>query len=397
MGDKRRRPEEGKFLKTHFSSGGKLAVNDSIRGAGIDVLREIVLHILEDGETVTRALKRLRPAPKQARGNKKRRQNGAVDRQRGVVAAVSSAKAAADFIAEMQGETGQEVREEEEAEKKRDFDRLTEAASELLDLGHEDIYQQSREQLVVSLGRGNSGAQIKGTYVWHDDGQSVPRQHDPLDDITTFRDLPSTSGRSDGVPYRRAGLGTKAEAGQDSAPEGAEPDPAPKGEPIEERNRRLSNTTAAKAAVGAWDFRSGVPYTYEGKQQGAANKPGSSLMHEPQLTRTQRPPPVPKLAPLPPAPVRPGGPTDGGYPFPQAPTSATFPAYPGHHAGAYPYAPPPPHAGQWQQPPLYGGYPPPHGPVGPPPAAVPYPGAEHQGWQQQQSGAAPPAYPQWHP
>lgn len=48
---------------------------------------------------------------------------------------------------------GQEAREEEEAEKKRDFDRLTEAASELLDLGHEDIYQQSREQLVVSLGR----------------------------------------------------------------------------------------------------------------------------------------------------------------------------------------------------------------------------------------------------
>ncbi len=43
--------------------------------------------------------------------------------------------------------------------------------------------------------RGNSGAQIKGTYVWHDDGQSVPRQHDPLDDITTFRDLPSKSGR----------------------------------------------------------------------------------------------------------------------------------------------------------------------------------------------------------
>ena len=54
MGDKRRRPEENKFLNTHFSSGGKLAVNDSIRGAGIDVLREIVLHILEDGETITR-------------------------------------------------------------------------------------------------------------------------------------------------------------------------------------------------------------------------------------------------------------------------------------------------------------------------------------------------------
>lgn len=109
--------------------------------------------------------------------------------------------------------------------------------------------------------------------------------------------------RSDGVPYRRAGLGTKAEVGQDTAPEGAnEPDPAPRGEPIEARNRRLSNTTAAKAAVGAWDFRSGVPYMYGSKQPGGTATPGSSLIHEPQLTRTERPPPVPKLAPLPPAP-----------------------------------------------------------------------------------------------
>lgn len=42
---------------------------------------------------------------------------------------------------------------------------------------------------------GDRDVQKKGTYIWHDDGQSVPRQHDPLNDITTFRDLPSTSGR----------------------------------------------------------------------------------------------------------------------------------------------------------------------------------------------------------
>ena len=123
--------------------------------------------------------------------------------------------------------------------------------------------------------------------------------------------------RSDGVPYRRAGLGTKAEAEQDTVPEGANgSDPGLKGEPIEERNQRLNNTTAAKAAVGAWDFRSGVPYSYESKQPGAAVKPGSSLMHESQLTRTQRPPPVPKLAPLPPAPGVHG-------PLPNLPTTAS--------------------------------------------------------------------------
>ncbi len=46
---------------------------------------------------------------------------------------------------------GRDEQEEEEAEKRGTFDRLTEAASELLDLGHEDIYQETRETLVVSL------------------------------------------------------------------------------------------------------------------------------------------------------------------------------------------------------------------------------------------------------
>lgn len=46
---------------------------------------------------------------------------------------------------------GRDEQQEEEAEKRRAFDRLTEAASELLDLGHEDIYQETRETLMVSL------------------------------------------------------------------------------------------------------------------------------------------------------------------------------------------------------------------------------------------------------
>ncbi|EIE20219.1 hypothetical protein COCSUDRAFT_67540 [Coccomyxa subellipsoidea C-169] len=289
----------------------------------------------------------------------------------------------------MQGEAGRDEQEEEEAEKRRTFDRLTEAASELLDLGHEDIYQETRETLVVSL---SGGMQKSSSYIWHDDGQSVPRQHDPLDHITTFRDLPSTAGRSDGVPYRRAGLGTKQEAGQDGAT--AEPQPvpqpvpAPEREPIEERNKRLAGSTAAKAAAGAWDFRSGVHYKYDGP---GASKPASLKAPEPQLTRTERPPPVPKLAPLPPAPVRPMAPTSGGYPLPPAHAASTsYSAYPPHPATAYPYAPP--HAGHWQQPPPYAGYPQPPSVAAAPPAAVPYPGAEYQQWQQY-SGAPPPAYP----
>ena len=43
--------------------------------------------------------------------------------------------------------------QEQEAENKRLFNELTEAAGELLDLGFEDIYQDTRESLAASLGR----------------------------------------------------------------------------------------------------------------------------------------------------------------------------------------------------------------------------------------------------
>ena len=56
-------------------------MNDNIRGAGPDTLKHVLLEHLLEGETVTRALKRLRPAPKQV-GNKKRRQIGGSKRQR---------------------------------------------------------------------------------------------------------------------------------------------------------------------------------------------------------------------------------------------------------------------------------------------------------------------------
>ncbi len=41
--------------------------------------------------------------------------------------------------------------QEQEAENKRQFERLTEAAGELLDLGFEDIYQDSREAIAATL------------------------------------------------------------------------------------------------------------------------------------------------------------------------------------------------------------------------------------------------------
>ena len=41
--------------------------------------------------------------------------------------------------------------QEREAENKRQFETLTEAAGELLDLGFEDIYQDSRETIAASL------------------------------------------------------------------------------------------------------------------------------------------------------------------------------------------------------------------------------------------------------
>lgn len=42
---------------------------------------------------------------------------------------------------------------EDETERKRLFERLTEAASELMDLGFEDIYQDTRESIAASMGR----------------------------------------------------------------------------------------------------------------------------------------------------------------------------------------------------------------------------------------------------
>ena len=77
----KRRSDDDRFLGAHFTSRGELSVNESIRGSGPATLKCVLLEHLLSGETVTRALKRLRPPPKQL-GTKKRRQIGGSERQR---------------------------------------------------------------------------------------------------------------------------------------------------------------------------------------------------------------------------------------------------------------------------------------------------------------------------
>ena len=53
----RKRPlDEDRFLGSHFSSGGRLGVDgtESVRGAGPEALKHVVLRILQDGETVVK-------------------------------------------------------------------------------------------------------------------------------------------------------------------------------------------------------------------------------------------------------------------------------------------------------------------------------------------------------
>ena len=57
MSARKRHTEDDRFLGSHFSSGGNLGLGrgDAIRGArGPDALKQTVLSILQEGETVTR-------------------------------------------------------------------------------------------------------------------------------------------------------------------------------------------------------------------------------------------------------------------------------------------------------------------------------------------------------
>ena len=77
----KRSSDDDNFLGSHFTSTGELSVNENISGAGPETLKHILVEHLLEGETIARALKRLRPAPKQL-GNKKRRQIGGSQRHR---------------------------------------------------------------------------------------------------------------------------------------------------------------------------------------------------------------------------------------------------------------------------------------------------------------------------
>ncbi|KAK9842277.1 hypothetical protein WJX81_004215 [Elliptochloris bilobata] len=136
---------ESKRSKTgplSWVSGGQLGFNESIQGAGTLMLKRAVVEILQEGENVTKALKRLRPAPT---GAASRRAGGKRARE-----LEENRRAAEKLENELCGRD-EEVAQAQ-AEARRQFDRLTEAASELMDHGFEDIYQQSREEVEASIG-----------------------------------------------------------------------------------------------------------------------------------------------------------------------------------------------------------------------------------------------------
>ncbi|KAK9792678.1 hypothetical protein WJX73_008691 [Symbiochloris irregularis] len=149
---------------SNWRSGGSLAVDKSQAGYPPGVLKRQILEILQsDKDTVPRALKRLRPTPV-PRGKKR--------------------KTAESSRAEDGRGQGLDVA----------FNQLTEAASELMDMGYEDIYQHTREQIAASISS-EDGPRQGSQYVWHDDGtvandkaaKHAMYQRDRDADITTYQ------------------------------------------------------------------------------------------------------------------------------------------------------------------------------------------------------------------
>ncbi|KAK9828948.1 hypothetical protein WJX72_002974 [[Myrmecia] bisecta] len=177
---KRARADGGNWV-----AGGELG-DDSVAGSlgsGPGFLKRTIIDILQPGETVPSALKRLRPTSKQALGSKRK----AEGQQQG---------------SEDQAGGGQSADQQAEEEKLRLFNTLTEAANELMTLGFEDIYTDTREKVAATLDEGFNELQGKSQYVWHDDGtvandaatSHVMYQRDRADDVTTFQGLQNGGG-----------------------------------------------------------------------------------------------------------------------------------------------------------------------------------------------------------
>lgn len=120
--------------------------------------KQIILDILEDGENVTKALKRLKPPVKRPATKRKTR----------ATAKKGNAKA----------DAGED--EHERQEKDKQFNLLTEAAGELMSLGFEDIYQESKSDIAANLNKNAHEGANRGGVVWHDDGtvkDTAPQEH----------------------------------------------------------------------------------------------------------------------------------------------------------------------------------------------------------------------------
>jgi len=177
--------------------------------AGPGALKQVVCSILLENETVTRALKRLRPKPLKA-GSKRK----ASSRQ-------DARKDANAFLSQLNETTAKE-----EAEAKASFDRLTDAAAELMDMGFEDIYVQRREEIFDTIDDGLNKLRGTSKFVWHDDGACSPGQ------------------RSDSEHKRRY-QGDSWQYGSGQAHQGPTMPEARKGEPMETPGGAARNLSAA--------------------------------------------------------------------------------------------------------------------------------------------------------
>mmetsp|Transcript_1737 Transcript_1737/g.4064 ORF Transcript_1737/g.4064 Transcript_1737/m.4064 type:complete len:369 (-) Transcript_1737:31-1137(-) len=244
-----------------WKSGGRLEIG----GNDPQSLMLKISELLLDGETVTRALKRLRPRTVKAGSKRKTR-----TREPGDIRVASRKSPEAD-----------------EPSVRESFDRLTDLAAELMSLGFEDIYVQTREQILESSGRGLGIVRGTSRYVWHD-------VEPPATDGGGEGDCSSAGGhkshygdgslRYDAAAVKRS----RSEADQSGSGQGgAEPGGRAEGPPAASAADRCQDAGSPEPSPGLADAGGG-PWE-EGNAPGAAEAPAE--------VRPTGPPPEAAAAP----------------------------------------------------------------------------------------------------
>ncbi|DBB00924.1 TPA: hypothetical protein ACH3X1_000840 [Trebouxia sp. C0004] len=131
------------MTSNNWVAGGELGNNEK----NAQDFKQIVLDILQDNENVTKALQRLKPPSRRTSNRQK-------------------------YVRAKKGEDKADDVEDsdERAEKDKQFNLLTEAAGELMSLGYEDIYQDSKDRIAANLHKDADQGASRGGVVWHDDG-----------------------------------------------------------------------------------------------------------------------------------------------------------------------------------------------------------------------------------